>query len=288
MEKQGVYVIVLLIVAMFLFVVFTNPSDNKNLTGFAVGDNATDTNTTTTDTNTTVEVNVTETNTTEADNAVESCVEDWLCGSWATCEGSSQIRSCTDLNYCGTEENKPIESQSCTVEETNTETETETQTETETETETTTETATETLSQVDQILKDLEAKGLLEGSQIEGGDIEQINDGVNEGAVQTITGGVVGDGNETCEGCLIGDTCYSINKRKSDQYCAGENIWINQTALNESCTENYECDSNNCRDGTCNKFSLMKFIADWFKGLFKFEINFNMTSNNTTEIVSDI
>lgn len=42
------------------------------------------------------------------------CVENWTCNEWGSCIGSVQIRICTDLNNCGTELNKPAESQSCT------------------------------------------------------------------------------------------------------------------------------------------------------------------------------
>jgi hypothetical protein len=42
------------------------------------------------------------------------CVENWDCIAWSDCLGGSQVRTCTDLNACGTYDNKPIESRSCT------------------------------------------------------------------------------------------------------------------------------------------------------------------------------
>lgn len=42
------------------------------------------------------------------------CVENWDCVAWSACSGGSQVRTCTDLNACGTNNNKPIESRSCT------------------------------------------------------------------------------------------------------------------------------------------------------------------------------
>jgi len=42
------------------------------------------------------------------------CTESWTCTSWSTCSGGTQIRTCTDANSCGTETNKPTESQTCT------------------------------------------------------------------------------------------------------------------------------------------------------------------------------
>jgi len=46
---------------------------------------------------------------------IQSCIENWQCTEWSQCSGGTQTRTCTDLNACGTTVNKPIESQSCTV-----------------------------------------------------------------------------------------------------------------------------------------------------------------------------
>lgn len=44
----------------------------------------------------------------------DQCEESWDCTEWSECSGlSTQTRTCTDLNSCGTISNKPIESQSC-------------------------------------------------------------------------------------------------------------------------------------------------------------------------------
>ncbi|RLE40310.1 hypothetical protein DRZ77_02555, partial [Candidatus Woesearchaeota archaeon] len=43
------------------------------------------------------------------------CVENWSCGDWSDCEDGVQTRECTDLNKCGTENNKPETERSCTV-----------------------------------------------------------------------------------------------------------------------------------------------------------------------------
>ncbi len=47
--------------------------------------------------------------------AKEICVESWSCNSWTACSGSSQSRTCTDANSCGTTYDKPSVTQSCTV-----------------------------------------------------------------------------------------------------------------------------------------------------------------------------
>jgi len=46
-----------------------------------------------------------------------SCAENWTCGNWTSCSGSTltQTRTCTDQNSCGTNSSKPSTSQSCTV-----------------------------------------------------------------------------------------------------------------------------------------------------------------------------
>lgn len=45
-----------------------------------------------------------------------TCTEDWTCTEWSSCENNRQIRTCTDQNDCGTEENKSAESQACEIE----------------------------------------------------------------------------------------------------------------------------------------------------------------------------
>ncbi|MBW2984965.1 DNRLRE domain-containing protein, partial [Candidatus Woesearchaeota archaeon] len=50
-------------------------------------------------------------------NIIEGCAEYWLCSGWGECVNSKQARVCTDLNHCGTIENKPLETRNCTVEE---------------------------------------------------------------------------------------------------------------------------------------------------------------------------
>lgn len=41
------------------------------------------------------------------------CIEDWNCTDWSDCTEGSQTRTCTDLSECGTTEQKPAVSQSC-------------------------------------------------------------------------------------------------------------------------------------------------------------------------------
>ncbi len=46
---------------------------------------------------------------------VAQCVEEWSCTDWSTCSGGIQTRTCIDVNNCGTTNNKPITSQTCSV-----------------------------------------------------------------------------------------------------------------------------------------------------------------------------
>ena len=42
------------------------------------------------------------------------CEESWSCTGWTACSGSTQTRTCTDANKCGTTDTRPTLSQSCT------------------------------------------------------------------------------------------------------------------------------------------------------------------------------
>lgn len=43
----------------------------------------------------------------------DTCEESWACSEWSECSEGFQTRTCTDENECGTEEDKPPESQPC-------------------------------------------------------------------------------------------------------------------------------------------------------------------------------
>src|SRR3989344_2070569 len=44
-----------------------------------------------------------------------ACTPNWSCTAWSACsQAASQIRTCADINNCGSNANKPIESQICT------------------------------------------------------------------------------------------------------------------------------------------------------------------------------
>ena len=44
-----------------------------------------------------------------------ACVESWICTAWSACSNTTQTRTCTDANVCGTTTNRPALSQSCII-----------------------------------------------------------------------------------------------------------------------------------------------------------------------------
>ena len=42
-----------------------------------------------------------------------ACVENWVCDDWGACLDGEQTRTCNDINSCGTQLNKPNETQEC-------------------------------------------------------------------------------------------------------------------------------------------------------------------------------
>ncbi len=44
-----------------------------------------------------------------------TCVENWNCETWDSCVNGIQNRDCTDLNSCGTSNNKPLETKQCNI-----------------------------------------------------------------------------------------------------------------------------------------------------------------------------
>ncbi len=49
------------------------------------------------------------------DEPCPACAENWTCTDWGTCVNGTHTRTCTDSNNCGTENNKPEESEACSV-----------------------------------------------------------------------------------------------------------------------------------------------------------------------------
>jgi len=257
--KREITFAILIVIMMFAVVGISNTSDFPNFTGFVVGDNVT------------------------SNETVETCTEDWSCDSWTECSDESQTRTCNDENTCDTEIDKPEESQSCVVE---------------------VEDNSDVGSDDDPVVKDPEEKKVVdppvikeitdleaamqkaieeaeaarqreaEGQEIsEQGSSEEEGDGELSG----ITGQSILFQETNCTGCLSDDRCYDFNKRKNGQYCLETGLWQNQSVLNSTCVERYECESNSCADGLCNKYKFMKIFINWFKEFF-----FEKVSNETS------
>jgi len=53
----------------------------------------------------------------EEEEIIIECQERWGCAEWSECIDNVQTRTCRDVNSCGTELDRPLESQPCVVEE---------------------------------------------------------------------------------------------------------------------------------------------------------------------------
>jgi len=46
-------------------------------------------------------------------SATSKCTPDWNCAGWSNCVEGTKTRTCEDLNECGTNNRKPLESKTC-------------------------------------------------------------------------------------------------------------------------------------------------------------------------------
>lgn len=60
---------------------------------------------------------VATTTTVSAVSTTEECQEQWKCSEWSACKDGLETRMCYDENSCGTDMDKPFESQPCSVQE---------------------------------------------------------------------------------------------------------------------------------------------------------------------------
>lgn len=66
-------------------------------------------------------------------------------------------------------------------------------------------------------------------------------------------------------GCSFNDKCVPIGMRKVKSYCSSELIFKEQLEKDNLCVENYECKSNLCLDGKCEKRSFFGRILELFR-----------------------
>ncbi|MFA5175843.1 MAG: hypothetical protein WC413_01100 [Candidatus Nanoarchaeia archaeon] len=76
----------------------------------------------------------------------------------------------------------------------------------------------------------------------------------------------------SCDGCLSEKNCLPIGTRSNKQYCDISKQLISQKELESQCENNYECLSNECKDGKCvSTYGLLEKITMWLKSLFGFK-----------------
>ena len=214
---------------------------------------------------------------------VETCTEDWSCDAWTECSGGTQTRTCTDVNDCETEENKPAESQTCEIVDEQEEQEEEEET---TETELVVEDTTPVVTgkTVEQIIAEMEAEQEVQTQE----EVEDVETEEESEPLGEITGGIVGgEFNESeCVGCIFNEKCYKFDKRKNDSYCTEEG-WIVQKEINATCVEDFECLSNSCVEEQCGDYNWIRKFFNWIRDLFikEIKINENQTIVNESEII---
>ena len=73
-------------------------------------------------------------------------------------------------------------------------------------------------------------------------------------------------------GCALNEKCFNFGYRKAIngelKYCFESGDWAEQKGADESCENNFECDSNLCIDGECVSAGLFRRIMNWFRRLF--------------------
>ena len=71
----------------------------------------------------------------------------------------------------------------------------------------------------------------------------------------------------SCSGCYENGNCYQIGYRMGTEYCSEDNF-IEQSAEESYCNNDFECSSNICADSTCVSKGVFSTFLDWFRGLF--------------------
>jgi len=74
---------------------------------------------------------------------------------------------------------------------------------------------------------------------------------------------------ENCNyGCQYNNKCLPIGIRVKGMYCDINGVINNQLSADETCENNFECESNVCIDGECISSGLIKKILGWLKRMF--------------------
>ena len=72
-----------------------------------------------------------------------------------------------------------------------------------------------------------------------------------------------------CEGCLDeNNACLPVGSRINTNYCDSSYEYNAQLSEDQTCNNNYECDSNICVNNECISPSLIQKLLNWFKSIF--------------------
>lgn len=97
-----------------------------------------------------------------------------------------------------------------------------------------------------------------DGACVESEDqVEEINEG----------GGIDGEAQVICNGCILGDKCNPAGYRTEDKYCI-DNALVEQKEIGLSCSNDFECSTNLCVDNRCFNNNLWQKFSRWFSRLF--------------------
>ncbi len=91
------------------------------------------------------------------------------------------------------------------------------------------------------------------------------------GAETTGGGGeeIFGEDTLICkDSCPLDNKCYPFGYRKKGNYCSDDGQFIVQKEGDETCDNNFECDSNFCVNDVCASRNFIQKIIDFFRNLF--------------------
>jgi hypothetical protein len=93
---------------------------------------------------------------------------------------------------------------------------------------------------------------------VESEKIDEVKDGSEELGLEI-----------SCDfGCYVNEQCYPLGYRVGPEYCNDNRTFVSQIEDEESCDNNFQCESNLCVDGNCISGSLIQKVLSWFRRVF--------------------
>tara|TARA_Y100000310_G_scaffold331679_1_gene405692 strand:+ start:732 stop:3197 length:2466 start_codon:yes stop_codon:yes gene_type:complete len=71
-----------------------------------------------------------------------------------------------------------------------------------------------------------------------------------------------------CDTGILEPECESTGLRQSGKYCSFDKTWIVQKVEEETCNNNFECETNVCVDDECISAGLFRRFLEWLRALF--------------------